>query len=73
MEISNLSYAEFKTLNIRMFKELNEDLNSVKKIQAEMKETLIKIKNNLQDNKNRVDEAENPINDLEHKEAKATN
>ena len=70
MEISNLSYAEFKTLNIRMFKELNEDLNSVKKIQAEMKETLIKIKNNLQDNKNRVDEAENPINDLEHKEAK---
>ena len=73
MEISNLSYAEFKTLNIRMFKELNEDLNSVKKIQAEMKETLIKIKNNLQDNKNRVDEAENPINDLEHKEATATN
>ena len=34
-----------------------------------MKRTLIKIKNNLQDNKNRVDEAENPINDLEHREA----
>ena len=35
MEISNLSYAEFKTLAIRMLKELSEDLNSVKKIQSE--------------------------------------
>ena len=33
-----------------------------------MKDTLIEIKNNLQGN-NRVDEAENQINDLEHKEA----
>ena len=32
MEISNLSDAEFKTLVIRMFKELSEDLNSIKKI-----------------------------------------
>ena len=30
MEISNLSDAEFKTLVIRMLKELNEDLNSTK-------------------------------------------
>ena len=33
MEISNLSEAEFKTLVIRMLKELREDLNSIKKIQ----------------------------------------
>ena len=30
MEISNLSDAEFKTPLIRMFKELSEDLNSIK-------------------------------------------
>ena len=32
MEVSNLSDAEFKTLIIRMLKELSEDLNSIKKI-----------------------------------------
>ena len=36
MEIRNLSTAEFKTLVIRMFKELSEDLNSIKKIQSEI-------------------------------------
>ena len=35
-----------------------------------MKDTLIEIKNNLQVNNSRVDEAGNQINDLEHKEAK---
>ena len=30
MEISNLSDAEFKTLVIRMLRELNEDLSSIK-------------------------------------------
>ena len=35
-----------------------------------MKDSLIEIKNNLQGNNNRVDEAKNQINDLEHKEAK---
>ena len=35
-----------------------------------MKHTLIEIKNNLQGNNSRVDEAENQINDMEHKEAK---
>ena len=35
-----------------------------------MKDTLIEIKNNLQGYDNRMDEAENQINDLEHKEAK---
>ena len=47
MEISNLSYAEFKTLFIRMLKELSEDLSSTKKIQSETKDTLLEIKNNL--------------------------
>ena len=59
MEVSNLSDAEFKTLFIRMLKELSEDLNSIKKIQSETKDTLIEIKNNLQGNNSRVDEAEN--------------
>ena len=31
MEISNLWEAEFKTLVIKMLKELSEDLNSIKK------------------------------------------
>ena len=31
MEISNLSDAEFKTLVIRMLKELSKNLNSIKK------------------------------------------
>ena len=70
MDISNLSDAESKTLVIRMLKELSEDLNSVKQIQSEMKNTLIEIKNNLQGNNSREDEAKKQINDLEHKEEK---
>ena len=41
MEISNLSDAEFKTLVVRMFKELSENFNNLNK-------------NNLQGNKSRV-------------------
>ena len=69
-EVSNLSDAEFKTLVIRMLKKLSENFNSIKKIQSETKDTLIEIKNNLQGNNSRVNEAENQINDLENKEAK---
>ena len=36
-----------------------------------MEDTLIEIKKNLQENKSKVDEAENQINDLEHKEEKS--
>ena len=68
MEISNLSDAEFKILFIRMLEELSEDLNSIKNIQSEMKDTLIEIKNNLQRNNNRVNKAEKQNNDIEHKE-----
>ena len=58
MEISSLPASEFKTLVIRMLK---------KKTQAEMKVTLSEMKN-FQGINNAVDEAENQINDLEHKE-----
>ena len=73
MGINNLSDAKFKTLVIRMLKELSEDLSSIKKTQLEMKETLIEIKNSLQGNNSKVDEAENQINDLEYKEPKTIN
>ena len=53
-----------------MFKELSDDLSSIKNIQSETKDTLIEIKNNLQGNNSWADEAENQINDLELKEAK---
>ena len=48
MEISNLPDVEFKTLCIRMLKELSEDLSSTKKNQSDMKNTITEIKNNLQ-------------------------
>ena len=70
MEISNLSDAEFKPLVIKMFKELSEDLSSIKKTQSDTKDTLIEIKNNLQGNNSRMDEAENQINNIELKEGK---
>ena len=70
MEISNLSDAQLKTMITRMLKELSEDLKSIKRIPlSETKDTLIEIKNHLQGN-SKADEAENQINDLEHKEAK---
>ena len=37
-----------------------------------MKDTLIEIRNDLQGNNSRVDEAENQINDLEHKQKTTT-
>ena len=69
MEISNLSDAKFKTLVIRMLKELSEDLNSIKKTPVRNQGTLIEIKNNLQGINTRG-EAKNQICDLEHEEAK---
>ena len=48
-EITNLSDAEFKTLVIRMLKELTEYGNSIKKTQEEMKVTLSEIKKNYRE------------------------
>ena len=47
MEISNRSDAEFKTLVVRMHRELSEDLNSIKKTQSETKDILIEIKKTI--------------------------
>ena len=57
--MSNLSDAQFKALVIRMLKEISEDCSRIKKIQAEIKDIVIEIKNNLQGIHNRIDEAEN--------------
>ena len=62
--MSDVSDAEFKTLVIRMLKEVSEALSSIKKIQSEIKNTLNEIKNNSQGNNSRVDEPENQINNL---------
>ena len=67
MEIANLSYAELKTLVIRMLKELTEYGNNIKE---EMKVTVSEIKTNLQGTNSGEDEADDKINDLEHKEEK---
>ena len=64
-EITYLSDAEFKTLVIRMLKELIE---CSKKIREEMKVTLSEIKKNLQGTNSEEKEAGIQINDLEHKE-----
>ena len=58
MEISNLSDAEFKTLVIRMLKELSGDLSRMKNIQSETKNILIEIKKNLQGINSGVDETD---------------
>ena len=70
MEITNLSDAEFKTLVIRMLKELIEYGNNTGK---EMRVTLNEIKKNPQGTNSREDEAENQINDFEHKKKKTFN
>ena len=56
-------------------KELNEMEISNQKLksernQSEMKDTLIEMKNNLQGNNSRMDEAKNQINALEHRKQK---
>ena len=73
LEISNLSDAEFKTLVIRMLKELSEDLSSIKKTQSDTKDTLIEIQNNLQGNNSRVDEVKNQVMIWNTKKQKKSN
>ena len=51
-------------------KAFSEDLSIITKTQSEMKNPLIEMKNNLQGNNSRLNEAENQINDLKYKEAK---
>ena len=70
METSSLLDAEFKTLVIRMLKELSEWGPQQHKKDPVRNDTLVEIKNNLQGNNSRMGEAENQINDLEYKEPK---
>ena len=71
MEISNLLDTKFKILVIRMLQELIGYFNAVRKTQEEMKVALSEIKKNLQGTNSGEDEAENHINDLEHKGRKS--
>ena len=64
-EIGNLSDAEFKTLVIRMLRELIE---YSKHIKEEMKATLSEIKKNPQGNNSEGKETGTQINSLEQKE-----
>ena len=64
-EIANLSYAEFKTLVIRMFTEIIEYGH---KIEEEVKAMQSEIKKNIQGTKNERKETRTQINDLEQKE-----
>ena len=64
MEIANLSDTEFKTLVIRMLRELLEYRGRKKE---EMKATLSEIKNNPQETNREGKEARIQTNDLEHK------
>ena len=66
-EIANLLDAEFKTLVIRMLRELTENGKSIRE---EMKATLSEIKKNPQGTNNKGKKAGVEINDLVHKEEK---
>ena len=66
-EITNLSDAEFKTLVIRMLKELTE---YSKNTREEVKITLSEVKKNQLGTKSGEEEVENQTDDLEHKEGK---
>ena len=65
MEIAKLSNTEFKTLVIRMLKELIKYGNNIKE---EMKAILREIKKNPQEANSEGKEARIQINDLEQKE-----
>ena len=65
MKTTNLSDAEFKTLVIKMLKELTKYSNNIKE---ELKATLSEIKKNLHGPNSEGKEARMQINDMEHKE-----
>ena len=71
MEIANLLDAEFKTLVIRMLRELeySKQTNKQTNEEEEMKVTLSKIKKNPQRTNSEGKEASIQSNDLENKEA----
>ena len=70
MEIAHLSDAEFKTLVIRILKELIEYSNNIKE---EMKVTINEINKNLQGTNSEGEEAGIQINGLEYRKKKTFN
>ena len=64
MEITNLSDAEFKTLVIRILRDLTEYSKSIRE---EMKATLSELKKNPQETNSEGKEARIQINNLKHK------
>ena len=65
MEITNLSDAEFRTLVIRMLRELTEHINNIKE---ERKVTLSELKKSRQRTISKGKEAGIQTNNLEHEE-----
>ena len=65
MEMANLSDAEFKTLVIRMFREITEYSHKIKEA---VKATQSEIKKNIQGTNSDGKEIGTQINDLEQKE-----
>ena len=68
--VQNTGYKDVSELRGRMdelgeiFSSIKNDIETIKQNQLQMKDILTEIKNNLQGINNRVDEAENKINDL---------
>ena len=65
---SHLRGPQNKSMDLKYL--FNENFSSIKRTQSETKYTLTEIKDNLQGSNSRMDEAENQINDLEHKAPK---
>ncbi|KAF6306560.1 hypothetical protein mRhiFer1_008659 [Rhinolophus ferrumequinum] len=77
IEVTNLSETEFRTLMIRMFKELRDDIKRDVEIimnnQLELKNTITEIKNTLEGITSKLNEAEDHrVSDLEDKLAEIT-
>lgn len=76
MKASKLSDANLKTIVLRVYQELSENISCIikamentKKNQSKVKNTLTEIKDKLQVTNNRVDKAEGWVSYLEDKKA----
>ncbi|KAK1339851.1 hypothetical protein QTO34_018409 [Cnephaeus nilssonii] len=79
MEKSKLLDIEFKTMVIRLLKNLletskkfSETLKDMKKDQLEIKHTLTEIRNNIQRSSSRLEDPKNQVKDVKYEEAKNT-
>ena len=67
IKASNLSDTEFKVMVIRMFNGMKKDIETIKKDQSKIKNTIPERKNKLEGINSRLDEAQDKIRDLENK------